>query len=96
MSAARRSLFREHLLIVLRMHLVAGLQLRKLQVIVARFIQIARLHMCVRQQFIYFGDISALARFVEKLEQSFKRLRIIPYVSDQRSKAFQQPGLVRA
>ena len=64
---AGRSLLCQHLLIILRVDLVFGFQLRKFEVILARFFQIARLHIGVGQQFINFRDVSALARFLENL-----------------------------
>ena len=74
------------------MQLVLWFQLRKLQVIVACLIQLSRLHIAMRQQFVNFGDVGGVARLLQQFEQCFKSCRIFAYVPNGRMQAFQDFG----
>ena len=84
-----------NLLIVAGVQLVLRLQLSKLQIVVASFLKISRLHAGMRQQFVEFGNVSGVAGLLRKIEKSFQSGRIFAHVPDQRVQAFQNLARVR-
>ena len=79
----------QNLLIVASVQLVLRLHLSKLQIVIASFLEISRLHDGMRQQFVEFGNVSRVAGLLRKIEQDLQRGHILAHMADQRMQAFE-------